>query len=148
MGLIFSPLTTIAISEIPNFKMAQASGLINVIRQVGGSFGVAIFGTVLTRRTILHGANYGEQIDQYSEIYQHTIMKLQHFAGQATGGTSGDAVVKAKIMLGQFVQQQAFIQGVDDVFRLAAIIVLVSAIPVFFLRGKRKRDSRNLAAME
>jgi DHA2 family multidrug resistance protein len=148
MGLIFSPLTTIAISEIPNVKMAQASGLINVIRQIGGSFGVAIFGTVLTRRTILHAANYGEQINPYSEAYQHTIMKLQHHAAQATGGIASDAAIKAKALLGQYVQQQAFIQGVDDVFRIAAIIVLISAVPVFFLKSKRKRNSKDLAAMD
>lgn len=57
MGLIMSPLTTIAISEISNREMAQASGLVNVIRQVGGSVGVALFGSILTRRTILHGEN-------------------------------------------------------------------------------------------
>jgi DHA2 family multidrug resistance protein len=50
--------------------------------------------------------------------------------------------------LGQFVGQQAFIQGVDDVFMLAAIIVLVSVIPVFFLRKRRKQDAKALAAMD
>ena len=63
MGLLFSPLTTAAISEIANRQMAQASGLINVIRQIGGSFGVAIFGTILTRRTIFHASIYGEQLN-------------------------------------------------------------------------------------
>jgi DHA2 family multidrug resistance protein len=148
MGLIFSPLTTIAISEIPNVKMAQASGLINVIRQIGGSFGVAIFGTVLTRRTIYHSATYGEQINQYSETARQTFMKLQHFASTTDGGTYSDAAMKAKVLLGQFVGQQAFIQGVDDVFMLAAIIVLVSVIPVFFLRKRRKQDAKALAAMD
>jgi MFS transporter, DHA2 family, multidrug resistance protein len=148
MGLIFSPLTTVAISEIPNSKMAPASGLINVIRQIGGSFGVAIFGTVLTRRTIYHTATYGDQINQYSEISRRTFMKLQHFAAYTDGGTFGDAATKAKVMLGQFVGQQAFIQGVDDVFMLAAIIIVISAIPIFFLRSKRRQNTKDLAAMD
>jgi len=148
MGLIFSPLTTIAISEIPNAKMAQASGLINVIRQIGGSFGVAIFGTVLTRRIIFHTSTYGEQINQYSESFRRTVIKLQHYVVSATGGTANQAAVKAKAMLGQFVAEQAFIQGIDDVFRVAAVIVLISAIPVFFLRSKKRQASRDLAAME
>jgi len=148
MGLIFSPLTTIAISEIPNVKMAQASGLINVIRQIGGSFGVAIFGTVLTRRTILHAAHYGGQINQYSETFQRTMIKLQHFVAQATGGTMEGAATKAAAMLGQFVQQQAFIEAVNDVFFIAAIIVLTAVIPVFFLRSVSKERSRGLASTE
>jgi len=45
MGILFAPLTTMAISEITNQKMAQASGLLNVIRQIGGSLGVALFGS-------------------------------------------------------------------------------------------------------
>jgi DHA2 family multidrug resistance protein len=148
MGLIFSPLTTIAISEIPNVKMAQASGLINVIRQIGGSFGVAIFGTVLTRRTILHAARYGEQTDQYSDIFRQTMTRLQHFAIDATGGTWGPSAAKAKSLIVQFIQKQAFIRAVDDVFFIAAIIVLTSVIPVFFLRSIRKTRSKDLASME
>ena len=42
MGLMFTPLSTLALTNIPKHKMAQASGLFNVIRQVGGSFGVAL----------------------------------------------------------------------------------------------------------
>ena len=146
MGLIFSPLTTVAISEIPNVKMAQASGLINVIRQIGGSFGVAIFGTVLTRRTILHSAHYGGQINQSSEMYHRTVAKLQHFAVDATGGTLQRATIKARAIVGQFVGQQAFIEAVNDVFFIAAIIILVSIIPVFFLRSVSRDKSRKLAS--
>ncbi|MEJ2538279.1 MAG: MFS transporter, partial [Calditrichia bacterium] len=134
MALIFSPLTTIAISEISNQKMAQASGLINVIRQVGGSFGVAIFGTILTQRTIFHGQNYAEQLNQYSETFKQTMMQLQHFASQAVGGTVSDSIARAQGLIAAFVQQQAFIQAVDDVFLIASFILIVSVIPVFFLR--------------
>jgi DHA2 family multidrug resistance protein len=54
MGLVFTPLSTIALSEIHRQKIAQATGLFNVIRQIGGSFGVAVFGTLLIRREIFH----------------------------------------------------------------------------------------------
>ena len=42
LGFMFIPLSTIAINDIPKAKIAQATGLFNTIRQVGGSFGVAI----------------------------------------------------------------------------------------------------------
>ncbi len=138
MGLIFSPLATIAITEIPNRKMAQASGLINVIRQVGGSFGVALFGTILTRRTILHAANYGEQVNQYSEIFKNTTMKLQYFALHASGGTYQAARSKSQALIYSFVENQAFIQGVNDVFRLSAIIIILSLPFVFIMHGRKK----------
>ncbi len=141
MGLLFSPLTTMAIMEIPNSKMAQASGLINVIRQIGGSFGVATFGTILTRRTIFHAAVYGEQLNSGSDTFKEAIIRLQHFAINSTGGTTGQSMAKAQAILYSFVEKQAFIQGVSDVFYLAGIIILLSIIPVALLRV-HKRNHR------
>ncbi len=61
---MFIPLSTIAINNIPKEKMAQATGLFNTIRQVGGSFGVAILGTFLTRRVIYHTAMYSQSVNR------------------------------------------------------------------------------------
>jgi len=138
LGLIMAPMTTTAITEIPNEKMAQASGLINVIRQVGGSVGVAVFGTLLNQRTILHGAVYGQQVDRTSETFGRVITRLQHFAMGATGGGHGQGAAKAGEAIGAFVQRQAFISAVDDVFLVAGIIVLACVIPVFFLRRVKR----------
>jgi DHA2 family multidrug resistance protein len=143
MGLIMSPLATMAIAEIAHEKMAQASGLINVIRQIGGSFGVALFGTLITRRTIFHSAIYGQQLNAYSDSFKQTVLKLQNFAILSTGGTLSEGLDKAKVLIYTFVQNQAFIQAVDDVFLIAAVIVLISVFPVFFIRTtKRKRPTK------
>jgi len=142
MGILFPPLLTISISEIPNHRMAQASGLMNVIRQIGGSFGVAVFGTVLTRRTLFHSAAYGQQINPASESFKQVMMKLQYFALEKTGGTAADAAAKAKVQLGSFVANQGFISAVDDVFLIAGAVILLTTIPVFFLRTHRHRRAR------
>jgi DHA2 family multidrug resistance protein len=135
MGLLFSPLTTVAISEIPNRKMAQASGLINVIRQIGGSFGVAIFGSLLTRRTLYHAELYGQQLDAHSPQFAETLRHLQAFAGRVSGGTVAETAAKAQALVVAFAQQQAFIQAVDDVFLVAAIILVIAMPPILFLHG-------------
>jgi DHA2 family multidrug resistance protein len=148
LGLIFAPLTTVAITEMPNEKMAQASGLINVIRQVGGSFGVAVFGTLLTQRTILHAAAYGQQINQYSGVYQNTVAKLQYYSVDVTGGTFAQGATKASALIYMFVQNQAFISAIDDVFLLAGGIVLISVLPVFFLRSVKRKKEPGAPALE
>jgi DHA2 family multidrug resistance protein len=146
MGMLFTPLITISISEIPIQKMAQASGLVNVVRQIGGSFGVAAFGTILTRRTIFHAAVYGQQINASSESLQQTLARLQSVAIARTGGTTGAALAKAKAQLGSFVANQAFVSAVDDVFLISGVIVALTVIPVFFLRThKRERAGRRMA---
>lgn len=148
MGLLFSPLTTIAISEIANRQMAQASGLINVIRQVGGSFGVAIFGTILTRRTIFHSAIYGQQLNPYSAAYRGTLNRLQYFATHAVGGTTSEALSRANALIISSAESQAFVRAVDDVFILSAAILLVSLLPILLLRRHKKGAARGAAALE
>jgi DHA2 family multidrug resistance protein len=146
MGLLFAPMTAIALSEIANRQMAQASGLINVIRQVGGSFGVALFGTVLTRRTIYHSAIYGQQMDPHSAAYNHLVSTLHYQLAHALGGAAGENVARAKALLGMLVGQQAIVQAVDDVFFLAAITLVLAAIPLIFVHHLRKRAARPAAA--
>jgi DHA2 family multidrug resistance protein len=137
MGVLFAPLMTMAISEISYQKMAQASGLLNVIRQIGGSFGVAMFGTILMRRTIYHTAKFGEQVDTNSAIFKQTIMKLQSWAVHVAGSAPGTALAKAKAQISIFVANQGFIKAIDDVFLLAGAIIVIGVIPLFMVRVKK-----------
>ena len=73
MGVMFTPLSAIALLEIPREKMAQASGLFNVIRQLGGSFGVAILATVLTTRVDFHSQVFSESVNTISPVYQQVV---------------------------------------------------------------------------
>jgi DHA2 family multidrug resistance protein len=142
MGILFPPLMTLSISEIANRKMAQASGLINVIRQLGGSFGVAVFGTILTRRTIYHTAMYGGQVNPYSDAFKQTVARLQAHAVHRAGSTGAEAVSQARAQIGSFVANQAFIRAVDDVFLIAGIIILIGVVPMFFLKTHKMASAR------
>ncbi|HVP07410.1 MAG TPA: hypothetical protein VMS71_06170 [Candidatus Acidoferrum sp.] len=134
MGVLFAPLMSLAISEISHKKMAQASGLLNVIRQIGGSFGVAMFGTILTRRTIYHAATYGGQANAYSDTFKQTVMKLQSWAVNSAGSTYSQAAAQAKAQIGAFIANQAFIQAIDDVFLLAGGIIVIGVVPLLVIR--------------
>jgi DHA2 family multidrug resistance protein len=145
MGILLPPLMTMAISEIGNQKMAQASGLINVIRQLGGSFGVAVFGTVLTRRTIYHMARYGEQINPYSDTFKQTMMRLQSHAVHVAGAPGVDAMNKARAQIGSFVANEAFIKAIDDVFLIAGVAILLGVVPTILLRTHKARATHGRA---
>ena len=148
MGLLFSPLTTVSISEIANRQMAQASGLINVIRQIGGSFGVAVFGTILTRRTIYHAAMYGQQLNPHSEIFQQTVTRLGYFAQQVNGATASAAAAKSQALVAGFAESQAFVQAVDDVFLIAAVVLVVAIVPALLLRPHHARVAGGAGAVD
>jgi DHA2 family multidrug resistance protein len=149
MGLVFTPLSTMALMGISRQKMAQASGLFNVIRQVGGSFGVAIIGTMLTRRVIYHGAMYGQAIDAASPAFKKVSMGLLHHAQTVMGGTAAEAAIRAKALIGAHLGQQAFVQAINDDFLIAAAMTAVGVIPIFFIRRRRQASpGGRVAAME
>jgi DHA2 family multidrug resistance protein len=148
MGLLFTPLSTLALARIPRERMAQASGMFNVIRQVGGSFGVAIFGTLMTRRVILHLANFGSRVDVYSPVFRVTAMRLQRFAQQAIGGTAYDAATRAKALIFSHVADQATVAAIDDDFLIAAGITAACLIFLLFLKTPGKKRGGGQASLE
>ena len=139
MGWIFTPLSTIALSGIPRDRMAQASGLFNVLRQIGGSFGVALMGTLLTNRTIFHSTIYGQVVNQNSPATKNTIYVLSNFGRHVAGGTNSLNAMRAKALVGHNVGLQAFVSAVDDDFFIAAIITLLCVVPILLLRYKKKK---------
>ena len=142
MAFIFTPLNTLSLSDIPRERMAQASGLFNVIRQVGGSFGVAIMGTLLTDRTVFHTTMYGQSVSPASPVVQNVLLGLKTFAQQALGGPMAVAASRAQALLVYNVSQQAFVSAVDDDFFVAAAITIVCVIPVLLLRYKKPTGPR------
>jgi len=142
MGIVFAPLTAAAVVDIPQHKMGQASGLLNVIRQVGGSFGVAVLTTIMTTRVIYHAQSFGEMIQSNSPAYHAAMRNIGYFITNSMGTVGSIADRQSQSILMSHVARQSFVQAIDDDFLLAALITLVSAIPVIFLkigrRGKGK----------
>jgi DHA2 family multidrug resistance protein len=148
MGMLFTPLSTIALSNIPKHKIAQASGMFNVIRQIGGSFGVAMFGAMLTRRNLYHSAMYSQMVDQSSPAFAAIANNVKLFVHQTSGLTTSDVASAAKALLGAHVAQQAFVKAVNDAFFIAAAITAVGFIPVLFLRTKKTAGGQKVVAVE
>jgi MFS transporter, DHA2 family, multidrug resistance protein len=142
MGLLFTPLSTLALAGIPRHKIAQASGLFNVIRQLGGSFGVAFMGTMLARRTIYHAAIYGQTVDPQSALFQQVTARLARFSQATLGGPPSSAVLRAKALIVSHVSKQAFIQAVCDDFYIAALISLVGVLPILLLRTRKRKNGQ------
>jgi len=148
MGLLFTPLSTLALARIPRERMAQASGMFNVIRQIGGSFGVAVFGTLMTRRVILHLTNFGSGIDAYSPVFKNTVLRLQSFAQHAIGGTAYDAAARAKALILSHVANQATVAAIDDDFLIAAGITILCTVFLLILKTPTKKRGGGQASLE
>jgi len=148
MGLLFTPLSTLALSSISKDKIAQASGLFNVIRQLGGSFGVAFMGAMLTRRTIYHTTIYGQMIDPQSAVFRQIVSGLARFSQLSIGGSQGIALQRAQALLLSHVTKQAFVQAVCDDFLIAAVISIAGILPILILKSKKRKKADQMPAME
>ncbi len=142
MALIFTPLNTLSLAQIPRERLAQASGLFNVIRQIGGSFGVAIMGTLLTDRTIFHTTMYGQAVNTASPVTQNVLFGLRGFAQNVLGSSASLASMRANALLVYNLSQQAFVSAVDDDFLVAALITAACMIPIVFLRYKKRAGEK------
>ncbi len=137
LGLIFTPMATIALLDIPKPQLGQASGLFNTVRQIGGSFGIAILGTLMTQRIIFHKEIYGGQMDAHSPAFQQVAKGLHTFAMQSAGASPHAATMQAKMLIMKNVFEQAFTQGISDDFFVGAVLTLALIIPLMMLKTKR-----------
>jgi DHA2 family multidrug resistance protein len=139
MGLMFTALSTISLSEISREKMAQASAITNSIRQLGGSLGVALLATLLTTRVSYHSQVYGGALKQSSEVYQNTIGNLKFHLQHDAGSSPANAARQSQAILLSNLNKQAYVQGINDDFLLAGIITLIGGIPIIFLHTKKTK---------
>lgn len=142
MGLLFTPLSTISLIEIPRNKMAQASGLSNTIRQLGGSLGVAILATLLTSRVNYHSQMYEQSIQSKSQVYKNVSTHLTYQIMHNSGSSYTEAMKKGQFVLVSNVQKQAYIEGIDDDFMIATAITLTACIPIIMLRTKKRKQKK------
>lgn len=140
MGIIFTPLSNLSLLTMPREKMAQASGISNTVRQLGGSLGVAIFATMLTTRINFHTQIFGAAIQSGSQEFKNVASNLAVFAQQQVGSNLATAAQQGKFMLMSHVTKQAYIAGIDDDFWMAAIFTFAGLIPVIIMRTKTKKS--------
>jgi DHA2 family multidrug resistance protein len=148
MGLMFTPLSTAALFNIPHHKIGQASGLFNVIRQLGGSFGIAFMSTMLLRRTIYHMSTYSQVVNPQSDAYRVVAQHLTRFSMNAVGGNQTLSAMRANALIASHISTEAFIRAVCDDFLMASIITIAAFVPILFLRTKRRQKSEHVIVAE
>jgi MFS transporter, DHA2 family, multidrug resistance protein len=121
LPFLFLPVTTASYDGVPPDKTNQASALINVARNIGGSIGVALAQTMLAQRQQFHQSRLVEHIAPSDVGYQQTIDAVTRYF-QAQGSNASDAASQAVAWIGQTLQQQVDLLAYIDVFWLLAVV--------------------------
>ena len=138
LGILYPPLLNVSLRQISNQQMAQASSVTNIVRQIGGSFGVAMFSHLLSQRQTYHTERYHEAIAYTGETYSNVVDGLSRFFSSSGGLGHTESVSYAKQYILEHVDMEAYISGINDVFFVAFVTTLLAVIPMLFLKTKRK----------
>lgn len=131
--LIMVPLTSIATSGLSPKDAGSASGLFNMMRNMGGSLGIAALATLLTNREQFHSNRLGESVSLYNPATQERINQMtQYFVSRGSDlSTAQDQAIKA---IDNVVRREAFVNAFNDCFYFIAIALLLSGIAVLFIK--------------
>jgi DHA2 family multidrug resistance protein len=133
MGLMFVPLSMAALRMLPPQEVPKAAGLYNLFRQLGGSFGIAVLGTLLDYRTRIHGAYIGEHVSTLSPWAAERSANLRALF-ESKGLDPGSAVDAAEKTLSNLIQLQARALAFEDAYRVILIVVVATAPLVLLLK--------------
>jgi len=136
MSLLFVPLTTLAVQDLHGKEMGQGTGLNNMMRQLGGSFGVAISTVILNDRIALHRNVLTEYANPYNQQYTDRLNMLAHsFMAKGYGAIEANKMALGAIN-GQ-ITKQVLLLSYNDVYLFVGAF-MVCCIPFLYLQKFKK----------
>jgi len=137
MSLLFVPLTTVTMDAIPRERMGNATSLFNLMRNIGGSIGIAMTGTMLARTQQTTTAMLGANVTAYDPASRAMFAQMRG-AFIAAGADVATATSRAYTALFGMVQQQAAMVAFVGIFQLLGVLFL-ALIPLVLLMKRPKR---------
>jgi DHA2 family multidrug resistance protein len=143
MGFVFVPLTTAAMGTLSNEQMGNASGVFNLMRNTGGSIGIAAMTTLLARGAQTHQAVMVSHLTPYDPAFQQRLQQIQSGLSAQSGPVTATQQAYG-VIYGTLVRQATVMSYIDN-FRLLAFLCLL-CIPAALL-FKRVRARKGAVAM-
>lgn len=136
MAMLFIPITTLSLSTLRGQQIGQGAAFTGMMRQLGGSFGIAIISTFMSRQNWHHRASLVSHLDASNPTVANRLAGYQH-AFEAKGMTPDVALASAYKALEYNVMKQASVMSYMDVFMLVGILFLVCAPFVLMVKGNK-----------
>ncbi|WP_461449392.1 DHA2 family efflux MFS transporter permease subunit [Mucilaginibacter sp.] len=136
MALLFVPLTTLAIADLKGPEIGQGTGLNNMMRQLGGAFGIATLTTIIHIRQGFHRSNLLTNVNPYNNAFTQTFNGLiQNF--ESKGKSLSDATQMAYQAIEGNVIRQTLLLTYADAYWISGLVMLFS-IPLLYLQPFKK----------
>jgi len=159
LGMFMMPVTVLGMNSVPPDKISRASSLNNTIRQVSGSFGIALLSTILQNRQIYHLAANSEHINaaslptkqmliQFEGLFWKTgsppgtvksVLTYMDSLYAQFGFAPGIIQTKALALISSIVQRQSYIFAFNDAFFVLLLICFCALLPALLLHQAKSK---------
>jgi MFS transporter, DHA2 family, multidrug resistance protein len=133
LAFLFVPLSAVTFAFISRENMGNGTGLFNLMRNIGGSFGIAGVTTMLARRAQFHQSILVQHTSPYNPVFQQTLKKIvagMIYAGQSAWAAQSEAY---GLIYGQIIRQ-AMMQSFIDCFYLLGVLMVLMIPFVLIMR--------------
>jgi DHA2 family multidrug resistance protein len=133
-AIILTPLSVIAMLGIAPAEAGAASGLFNMLRNLGGAIGTAAIETFFTKREQFHSAIITPNVSLLEPATRSRLADLQRYFMSHGFPDPAGAMHRAIIAVGQTIRGQATIMGYADCFALLGVVLILAILPVALLK--------------
>jgi DHA2 family multidrug resistance protein len=133
-AMVLTPLTSVTTGDIAPQDAAAASGISNMLRNLGGAIGTAVLATVITKREQFHSNIIGQSVTLGREEVRSRIAELTDYFMAHGVPDPAAARQQAIAALGKAVKHQALVMGFSDTFAVLGVVLVLAAIAVLLTR--------------
>jgi DHA2 family multidrug resistance protein len=137
----FVSLSTASLSRVDRKSLTAATGLHSLLRQMGGALGTAIFATMLERSIVANFAQLSVHASAYTPAYGAAGAALRA-AAEAAGADAFTAATQAQALLNRTISREAAVLAFQQIFRIAAVVLLMPLLLLPFLRKDAQDRAR------
>lgn len=146
LGMLFIPITALSLSTLKGQEIGQGAAFTGMMRQLGGSFGVALITTFMSRQNMVHRNALISNLDVNDPAVQQRIQGMQHnFMNK--GMASEQALKSSYTAMDHIVTKQAAVLSYMDVFLYLGILFLICVPFVLVVKGNKKKKKDLSEAM-
>jgi DHA2 family multidrug resistance protein len=146
MGMLFIPITTLSLSTLKGQEIGQGAAFTGMMRQLGGSFGVALITTFIARRNELHRSDLVSKLDVNNPDVMNRINGMAA-SFTAKGMDAKKALGSSYQLMEYSVMKQATVMSYMDVFLYLGILFLVCIPFVMMVKGSKQKGKLDASAM-
>lgn len=133
ISFIFVPLTTLTMATLTHEEIGGATGIYNLMRNLGGSLGIALLITLVARWTQVHQAGLVAHLSSYSPIYQQREFFLQHFFAPHVGDAMSGAATRGALYR-ELARHARVLSFIDGFHWMTLLTLLCAPLALFFKR--------------